>query len=111
MCQSDTNPAGALHTQNSSALAMVLPGHHVQLVFKKNTSYSELMNLEQLENEGIIDLGECRGSMSMILCNRNWKDETPASRTFSFYITEQYDFDAFKAVLPVELFDTIKVLD
>lgn len=108
---SDTQKKANARTRKSDTLATVLPDHHVQLVFKQGTSYSELVKLQQLEEEGVIALGDCQGAISLTLANREWKDKEPASRTFTFYITEQYTFVAFRERLDVDLFESVTLLD
>ena len=104
-------PVAQTGMEKKGTLANVLPGHHVQLVFAEGVNYDELTNLEQLEDAGVIDLGECRGAISLILGDRKWRDGEPGSRTFTFHITNQYTFDSFKEKLPVKLFESITLLD
>ncbi len=91
----------------SGALAMLFPGHKARLVFKHSTSTNVLLELEEFEQRNFLSLDKVRGTISMVLSNKEWADDTSEARSFEILVGPRFSFEDFRAVLPMDLFEEI----
>ena len=94
-------------TEKSGAIALLIPGHKAELVFKKSTSFRVLLDLEELERGGFISLNDARPAISLVLNNRDWADDSSQARTFTISSTPTFSFEIFREALPLGLFERI----
>ncbi len=95
-------------THMNSALALVQAGHRVRLVFRKNAPVTALLELEDLEKQGIISLTDkCKSAISLLLANNEWSDDSRVARTFEIMAGPAFSFETFRQALKVELFEEI----
>lgn len=90
-------------TDVDSALAL---GHRVGFVFKNRFPYRLFSELQLLEKEEVICVGE-KGVIELILTYRDWHHATPDKRTFVFTRGPHLSHERLWRVLAFHMFDEI----
>ena len=108
-----TTPSKVRRSSHGIASAIrFLTGKRITLIFKEGASASVLGDLQALDHNGVIDLDQSRGAISLLLAGdnfRNWGKGPVDSRSFDIVggPVGKFSFEVFRKSVPLDTLEAI----
>lgn len=98
--------------ESIAATIRFLSGKRITLIFKKGTSGSVLGDLQALDHNGLIDLDQSRGAISLLLAGSNfreWGKGPVDARSFDIVggPVGTFSFEIFRKVVPLDTLEAV----